>query len=278
MANDLKKFLDATKTGSRLIGDVERHLLKQPRSNRRTDVLHPSEIIKSDWCHRYSYYLLNGGEPKTEKPSLRLQNIFDEGHAIHAKWQKRFQDMSVLYGKFKCMNCSQITVGISPSNCHECNSTLMEYDEVALYDESLRIAGHTDGWIKGIGNDCLIEIKSIGAGTLRYEAPELLYDADGDVTKAWRNIRRPFRGHLLQGQMYLELAKRIYGDEAPNEIVFLYELKADQDYKEFTVKADYEIVERIFFYADKLVKAVEAGKMPDCNVNPGGCKQCNLIN
>ena len=249
MANDLKKFLDATKTGSRLIGDVERHLLKQPRSNRRTDVLHPSEIIKPDWCHRYSYYLLNGGEPKTEKPSLRLQNIFDEGHAIHAKWQKRFQSMGVLYGKFKCMNCKQITFGISPSNCHECNSALMEYDEVALYDESLRLAGHTDGWIKGIGNDCLIEIKSIGAGTLRYEAPELLYDAEGDVTRAWKNIRRPFRGHLLQGQMYLELSKRSYGDEAPNEIVFIYELKADQDYKEFTVKADYEIVERVFYYA-----------------------------
>ena len=153
----------------------------------------------------------------------------------------------------------------------------MEYDEVALYDDDLRIAGHTDGWIKGIGNDCLIEIKSIGAGTLRFEAPELLYDAEGDVTKAWRNIRRPFRGHLLQGQMYLELARRIYGDEAPNEIVFIYELKADQDYKEFTVKADYEIVERIFYYADKLVKAVAAGNMPDCNVSPGGCKQCNLI-
>ena len=277
MPNELKKFLDATKTGSRLIGDVERHLLKQPRSPRRTDVLHPSEIIKPDWCHRYSYYLLNGGEPKTEKPSLRLQNIFDEGHAIHAKWQKRFQDMNVLYGKFQCLNCKLITIGTSPTNCAECNSTLLEYKEVPLYDDSLRIAGHTDGWIKGIGDDCLIEIKSIGAGTLRFEAPELLFDAEGDVTKAWRNIRRPFRGHLLQGQMYLELARRVYGDDAPNEIVFIYELKADQDYKEFTVKADYEIVGRIFHYAEKLVKAVEEGNMPDCNVSPGGCKQCNLI-
>lgn len=277
MATDLQKYLDTKKIPTRLIGEVERHILKQPRSDRSTTVLHPSEIIKPDWCHRYSYYLLTGGEPKTEKPSLRLQNIFDEGHAIHEKWQKRFQDMKVLYGKYQCLNCNKFVTGTSPSNCFDCNSHLLEYREVSLFDKDLRISGHTDGWIKGLGEDCLIEIKSIGAGTLRFEAPELLFDAEGDVTKAWKNIRRPFRSHLLQGQMYLELAKRVYGDIAPNEIVFLYELKADQDYKEFTVKADYEIVSRIFFMAEKLIKAVEDGKMPDCNISEKGCKQCNLI-
>ena len=278
MATDLQKYLDTKKIPTRLIGEVERHLLKQPRQERRTDVLHPSEIIKSDWCHRYSYYLLTGGEPKTEKPSLRLQNIFDEGHAIHAKWQKRFQDMGVLYGKFRCLACKNVVTDVSPDTCPSCSArNLMEYAEVSLVDDSLRIAGHTDGWIQGIGDDCLIEIKSIGAGTLRFEAPELLYDANGDLTKAWKSIRRPFRSHLLQGQMYLELAKRMYGTDAPEEIVFLYELKADQDYKEFTVKADYEIVSKIFFYVEKLIKAVEQGNMPDCNVSIEGCKSCNLI-
>ena len=278
MATQLQKYLDTKKIPTRLIGEVERHLLKKPSEYRSTTVLHPSEIIKPDWCHRYSYYLLTGGEPKTEKPSLRLQNIFDEGHAIHDKWQKRFQEMGVLYGKFQCLVCKNIVVDISPRSCPACNTFyLMQYKEVALTEDALRIAGHTDGWIKGLGDDCLIEIKSIGAGTLRFEAPDLLYDADGDVTKAWKNIRRPFRSHLLQGQMYLELAHRMYGDEAPKEIVFLYELKADQDYKEFTVKADYEIVSRIFLAAEKLVDAVEKGIMPDCNVSPEGCKSCNLI-
>jgi len=275
MATDLQKYLDSKKVPTRLIGEVERHLLKQPRDKRRTDVLHPSEIIKSDWCHRYSYYLLTGGEPKTEKPSLRLQNIFDEGHAIHAKWQNRFNDMGVLYGYWYCDTDERGEWGVSS----EINAgpSVFEYREVPLKDESLRIHGHADGWIKGLGDDCLIEIKSIGAGTLRFEAPELLYDAEGDVTKAWKNIRRPFRSHLLQGQMYLELARRMFGEDAPKEIVFIYELKADQDYKEFTVKADYEIVSRVFFSAEKLINAVEQGNMPDCNVSIEGCKSCNLI-
>jgi hypothetical protein len=277
MEKELKKFLDAKKTETRLLGDIERHLMKRPLDDRSTTVLHPSEMIKPDFCHRYSYYLMTGGKPKTDKPNLRLQNIFDEGHYIHAKWQKRFQEMGVLYGKFKCLACEITTTGISPE-CPTCGRTdVMEYKEVTLVDDKLRIAGHTDGWIKGIKEDCLIEIKSIGAGTLRFEAPDLLFDAGGDLTKAWKNIRRPFRSHLLQGQMYLELAKRMYGDEAPNEIVFLYELKADQDTKEFTVKADYEIVARVFYQAEQVIKAVEAEVMPACNIDPNGCKYCNLI-
>jgi hypothetical protein len=206
-----------------------------------------------------------------------LQNIFDEGHYIHAKWQTRFYEMGVMYGKFKCLVCKKITFGLSPEVCEHCNNNVLEYDEVSLRDDGLRMSGHTDGWIKDDKGDCLIEIKSIGEGTLRFEAPELLLDADGDLVKAWRNIRRPFRGHLLQGQMYLELAKRMYGEEAPKEIVFLYELKANQDYKEFSVKADYEVVERIFKKAETIIAAIEEGVMPDCNVRLEGCKQCNLI-
>ena len=274
-SKDLKKFLDAKKTETRLLGDVERHLMLKPPSDRRTDVLHPSEIIKDDWCHRYAFYLLKGGQAKKEKPGLRLQNIFDEGHAIHAKWQDRFNEMGVLYGYWYCSTDEQYEWGVSSEI--NTGASVFEYKEVPLKDESLRIHGHADGWIKGLGEDCLIEIKSIGAGTLRFEAPDILADAGYDVTKAWSNIRRPFRGHLLQGQMYLELARRMFGEDAPKEIVFIYELKADQSYKEFTVKANFDIVERVFNAAKKVVDAVEADKMPKCNVSEDGCKQCDLI-
>ena len=278
MENDLKRFLDAKKREPRLLGDIERHLMRRPLGDRSTTVLHPSEMIKNDFCYKYSYYLMTGGESKKEKPNLRLQSIFDEGHAIHHKWQNWFHEMGNLYGRFECKHCHESVTGISPTVCEKCGDTRMEYKEVTLVDDKLRIAGHTDGWIKGIGNDCLIEIKSVGAGTFRYEAPELLLDNNGDIFKAFNSIKRPFRSHLLQGQMYLELGKRMFGDEAPNEIVFLYELKADQSYKEFTVKADYEVVDRIFFKAEKVIKALEAEVMPECNLNSEeGCKSCNLI-
>jgi hypothetical protein len=270
---DLWKFLDAKAKPTRLLGDIERHLLKRPVGNRDYTVLHPSDMIKRDWCKRSSYFLLRGHERIAERPNLKLQSIFDEGHAIHAKWQSWFQEMGVLHGKFKCVSCHEITWGTSPSECGKCGWKTLEYAEVTLVDKDLRIAGHTDGWIKGIGDDCLIEIKSIGPGTIRAEAPELMMDADGDFMKAWNNVRKPFGPHVLQGQLYLELMNRM--GNPVDEIVFLYELKADQSYKEFTVKADYSLVEHVFDGAKSVVDAVAAGVVPDCSNNPGSiCKQC----
>lgn len=270
---DLWKFLDAKAKPTRLLGDIERHLLARPVGDRRTDVLHPSEIIKKDWCKRGSYFLLQGKTKIAEKPNLRLQSIFDEGHYIHAKWQNWFQEMGVLHGKFKCLSCNHITWGTSPKKCESCDWAILEYAEVTLVDENLRIAGHTDGWIKGIGDDCLIEIKSIGPGTIRAEAPNLMMDADGDFMKAWGSVRKPFGSHILQGQVYLELMHRM--GNPLDEIVFLYELKADQSYKEFLVKRDYELVRHVFDGAKSVVDSVNAGVAPDCSNNPGSiCKQC----
>lgn len=273
--SELKKFLDAKNRPSRLIGDVERHILSRPLGDRSTTVLHPSEIIKKDWCHRAAYFLLQG-EPKVqEKIPLRLQSIFDEGHAIHAKWQRWFQEMGVLHGKFTCATCNESMWGTSPDLCNTCGApeSKLVYTEVTLFDDELRIKGHTDGWIKGIGDDCLIEIKSIGPGTIRSEAPNLMYDAGGDLFKAWGNIRRPFSPHILQGQVYLELMTRM--GNPVNEVVLLYELKADQSYKEFSVKRDFELVRHVFDSAQRVVEAVNANQAPSCNVGAKGtCKQC----
>lgn len=272
---ELNRFLAAKKTRSRLLGDIERYLQKRPQGDRSTTVLHPSEIIKKDFCLRGSYFLMKGYPKVSANPGLKLQSIFDTGHEIHAKWQSWFQDMGVLHGNFKCLVCNKMTWGTSPESCEHCGrGDRLQYAEVTLRDDSLRIAGHTDGWIKGIGNDTLIEIKSIGAGTIRFSQPSLLADADGDLMKAWSRITRPFADHILQGQVYLELINRM-GHEI-DEIVFLYELKADQSFKEFAVKRDYELVQHVFEKAKKVIDAVDADSPPKCNNNLGGtCPQCS---
>jgi len=273
---DLRRFLDAKAKPSRLMGDVERYLLARPDGDRRTDVLHPSEIIKKDFCKRGSYFLMTGHKKIAEKHPMKLQSIFDTGHAIHAKWQKYFQEMGVLHGKFKCVVCDKITWGTSPAECEHCQapSAKLDYNEVTLTDDDLRIAGHTDGWIKGLEDDCLIEIKSVGPGTIRSEAPQLMSDVDNDPQKAWGNVRRPFPSHVLQGQMYLELMKRM--GNPVNEIVFIYEWKADQSFKEFTIRPDFELVRHIFDKAQSVIDSVDAKAVPVCNNNPGGtCKQCS---
>jgi len=279
----LKAFLDTKKADTRLLGSIERHLLTRDLdTSRRTDVLHPSELIKNDFCTRAAYFKLNGAVVEPDRPNLRLQNIFEEGHSIHDKWQTWIWQMGNLYGRWECLPCGGNWWGLSPTTCPDCASSLLRYREVPLVDNSLRIAGHADGWVVGLGDPFLIEIKSIGTGTIRMEQPALLSSNDGDLSKAWRDIRRPFPSHLRQGQFYLELLRRMkesgnyfQDQEIPTEIVFLYELKADQSYKEFVVKADAVVVKDSLDTAYDVVHAVSVGQPPKCPNNPDkGCKAC----
>jgi hypothetical protein len=250
------------------MGSVERHLLAKPFDNRRMDVIHPSDIIKPEWCSLAQYHALRGDYVETrEKPALRLASIFAEGHTIHAKWQTWLQEMGVLYGYWQKGNKrSGPKLSSKVSSDHT-------YAEFPLTSAKHKMAGHTDGWVKTLGEDFLIEIKSIGVGTIRIEAPDLIAKADGDLQAAWRSIRRPFSTHVMQGQIYLELMRRL-GHEV-KEIVSLYELKADQDYKEFVIKADFELVESKFLKAKRVCEAVEAGTPLECSNNGSlGCKQC----
>ena len=139
--------------------------------------------------------------------------------------------------------------------------------------------GHADGWIKGLGDDCLIEIKSIGTGTIRMEMPALMSQYNNDIDVVWKNIRTPLRSHQLQGQVYLHLCHLMVEEglleTAPEEIVFLYELKANQEYKEFVVKYNPEYTAEIFDKARDVAWAVENDREPVCNLDPvKGCKRC----
>lgn len=279
----LKALLESSKRDHRLVGHIERHLLNREPEHRPQDVLHPSDLAKKEWCALHAYHALRGDYVPTQDPAnLRLQSIFDEGHAIHAKWQNWLAEMGVLYGRWSCFRCNGAkttglhVVPVCPVHEYDANFT---YAELNLYSKKHRIFGHTDGWVKGIGHDFLIEIKSIGAGTIRFEQPSLLSAAGGDLDKAWRNIRQPFYTHRVQGQIYLHLAHLMVDEglleTAPEEIVFIYELKSNQDYKEFTVAYDPEFVEEIFENALDVVWAVEHDTPPACNIDPvNGCKRC----
>ena len=268
----LKAFLDAGKRDTRLIGAIERHILLRPFDERSQDVLHPSDIIKAEWCALAAYHALQGNYVETrEKPGLRLQSIFDTGHAVHAKWQNYLKDMGVLYGLWGTRTIKHWAVSSDDIKG-------LDYLEVPLHSKKHRIYGHADGWVKGLGDDFLIEIKSIGPGTIRTEAPSLFYGG-ADLDAAWKNIRNPFPTHILQGQMYLHLAHLMVEngelESAPKDIVFIYELKSNQEYKEFVVSYAPEFVEHIFEAALDVVWAVENNRPPVCTLDSAaGCKRC----
>ena len=204
-----------------------------------------------------------------EKPGLRLQSIFDEGHFIHEKWQRWFQEMGTLYGKWYCLDCDEYFWG--GADCHD---GPLEYCEVPLFYEPLRIYGHADGWLVNLGDPLMLEIKSIGIGTIRYEANELIGIHNGDMEKIWADIKAPFMKHIQQVQIYMKLAELLGFENAPQEAVIIYENKATQDAKEFVVpKSDFSIAEK-FEAAAMIIEAVNNNEAPPCNIRLGGCSKC----
>jgi hypothetical protein len=267
----LKRFIEVGKKDTRVLGSVERFLLSKPRDeSRRTDVLHPSEMASGNWCYRASYFQLLGQAPQANrKMSMRLLSVFEEGHAIHAKWQRWFQQMNVLYGKWYCIECEEMFWG--GSDRHD---GPLEYREVPLFYEPLRISGHSDGWLVGLGDPLMLEIKSVGVGTLRWEAPELLMDNDNDIEKAWKALKAPFQKHITQVQIYMKLAELLGYENVPQEAVLVYECKSNQEAKEFVVhKSDFGITE-LFDAAEMICNAVKDKIPPVCNLSSTECSNC----
>lgn len=270
----LKNYLETKKRDTRLMGEIERHILSKPFEERNQTVLHPSDIIKPEWCALAAYHALKGNYIETrERPTLRLQSIFDAGHGAHAKWQGYLREMGVLYGTWEYNEHGNKIWAVSkdvPAG--------IEYSEIPLHSQKHRMSGHADGWVKGLGEDFLIEIKTIGSGTIRIEAPSL-FGGSNDLDTAWKNIRQPFRTHQLQGQIYLHLCHIMAENgelpNAPKEIVFMYELKSNQDYKEFTVAYDPEFSRPYFEAALDVAWAVDNDRPPVCSIDPVlGCTRC----
>ena len=231
-----------------LLGDIQKFLLARidEPSGRRQDVIHPSEMAKADWCPRSTWYRLKN-EPVSDvrkRHGYQMENIFDEGHTIHDKWQRRLWDMGLLEGMWLCQLCGNYWWGTAPSKCPEwdceAGKDVIKYVEVPIDGEDkYLISGREDG---KVGN-MLVEIKSIGMGTLRMESPKLLsqhtvpgpsgkkiYDLDG----LWKGLTQPLPSHLRQTMIYASIANEMMG-MGIERVVFLYEYKSNQDVKEFSV-------------------------------------------
>jgi hypothetical protein len=184
--------------------------------------------------------------------------------------------MGDLWGNYKCMKCDTfVRSEYLPDKCHICGAgiEIMQYLEVPLRYDPLLIAGHADGAIPRL--DSLIEIKSVGAGTVRIEAPEI-YEKNSngsslDFQGLWKDIKEPFPSHIRQGQLYLALCDRL---GLPfNQIIFIYEAKFNQGVKEFPVKFDPEVSKGILLNCSAIVAALDlGGPIPECPT--GTCKDC----
>lgn len=286
----LKVRAEVRKQNSVLLGDIQAHVVKQVAqgdADRRTDIIHPSEMAKADWCPRATCYRILGHLPADEAIGYGTASIFETGNTAHTKWQTWLKQMGRLYGRWICLACGWVFEATSPNFCEDCGSETLKYLEVPLDgEERYLVAGHADGAVLDI--ESLIEIKTIGTGTIRIEEPELVRKhtkktTDGksilDLDSLWNGIKRPFPSHRRQGQIYLHLANK--SGLPVDRIVFLYENKANQQPKEFSITYDPDATYELFELARDIKFAVADGIVLD---RPEGydqtkapCKKCPFL-
>jgi hypothetical protein len=249
----------AFRDSDKLIQKTARHLLTSPPSDRRADCIHPSEAASDHWCQRAVFYRLADYTPEPVPGNLMFETVYETGHDAHHKWQRWWWEMGILAGVFHCMHCDVYWNGLSPQRCPYCEvgRELLEYKEVPLENEEYGIAGFADGDVVGHG---LVEVKTIGEGTVRIEAPNLLArHTSGNAVDwhgLWRDIKIPFASHRRQGMIYDFCAGR-------DQMTFIYEPKFITGYpKEFVVKFKKEYIEDILDDCLRVRTALEHGRPP----------------
>lgn len=252
----------SAKSTQRLLSKVEAAAVEQlaeRNSHRDTVHIHPSDLSKNDWCPRATYYKIMAPDTAYEESfSLRRTNIFTEGHYIHEKWQKWMWMTGCLLGDFQCSACQHRWWDKSPESCPDCGSKRLKYKEVPFYDAEHMIIGHADGAWEDEKGKALIEIKSVGLGTIRWDAPDLYkgYE-DGELTldDLWKRIKRPLLPHRRQINLYMYLA-------GIHDAIVLYEWKPSQEVKEFHLSYDAALVKPLLDGALGVKDCVENEVLP----------------
>jgi CRISPR/Cas system-associated exonuclease Cas4 (RecB family) len=275
LSSRLAERQEAKRTPGLVLPRVKEMMLSEyaAGSARRWDIIHPSELShQNTFCPRAVYLRITEGPLPPGKFDWGRENIFDEGHTIHAKWQDRLRKSTPLWGNWRCMICGYgISNRLDPDGllCDDCGIVPpWEYSEISLDAElEALLCGHADGGF----DDVLVEIKSVGEGTVRIEDPERFKEAGGDLRELWRGITRPFKTHLNQIDIYLWISDHL---GLPfNKASFIYESKWNQQVKEFIVEYDQARSLKLVDQARAIKYAVDNREEPDCRF-PGECSNC----
>jgi CRISPR/Cas system-associated exonuclease Cas4 (RecB family) len=255
-----------------IVSRVARHLMvNEEVTDRRSDVVHPSEASHEGWCPRAVYYRIAGVAADPSVRPIVFELALETGSDAHRKWQSWLWEMGLLRGMWTCLRCELFWEAVSPFDCPRCeaNKQLIRYSEVPVSNEKYLLHGNADGDVWFVDGWKLIEIKTIGTGTVRIEAPNMMkrfsYTHKGEDGKdhegvdwqaLWRSIRRPFPSHLRQGMIYCFLRGR-------KEIVYIYDPKFITAYpKEFEIGFRKDLIEDILDECIWVKDALEKQRPP----------------
>lgn len=245
---------------------TQNYLVQKAAANdRKYDIFHPSA-----WggCLRkvaYQYY--NGEEQfvikRASNISLKGERIFDNGHSVHARWQKYLDGSGVLRGYWKCTNpmCNAVygekeKLGIlnplRKDPCWKCrcgNNISLEYQEIRVKsDTTYNFDGHCDAVIDFRGTPYERQDK--------YDLIVVDFKSIKDEHFADITEYKPKHEHVVQVNIYMWILD-LHGS------VVLYENKNTQMVKEIFVPRDDKLIENVKEQAIWMRNVLKDKKLPN---------------
>jgi hypothetical protein len=245
---------------------------------RRYHIFHPSAW---GYCQRkvaYQYYNEKDKFLKFSEADVdpRVMRIFDNGHAIHDRWQSYLDKAGVLRGNWRCEKCSSVygtenKIGIfNPSRAENwkcsCGATgQLSYQELIVKSPpQYNFEGHTDG---------VIDLTQSRFAT-KSPLDVFVVDMKSINKDQFNELAEAKQEHVIQVNIYMWILDL-------KGAVLVYECKDNQAVKEFFCPRDENMIERIKAEALLMVSALHARKIPP---RPAGfsrtkypCKGCEFM-
>jgi CRISPR/Cas system-associated exonuclease Cas4 (RecB family) len=242
---------------------------KALESNRSYKIFHPSSWGTCIRKTAYQYY--NDVSPflhrKDSDIDQRMERIFDNGHYVHARWQKYLSEIGVIRGYWTCQYClktygKEEKLGIlNPKKgpidtwpC-KCNPKLLAYEELLVKsDPKYNFEGHVDA---------VIDVRGTPFETEYLTANMFVVDFKSIKDDSYSELQHAKHEHVIQTHIYMWLLDL-------QMAVVLYEDKDNQNIKEMSVPRDERIIETIKKESIWLVQTLSHSKLPN---RPPGSSQ-----
>ena len=206
-AKSLAKIVGETFRDDKLVTRTARYVQQVGDNAKHRTGIYPAEMSHNNRCPRAIHYRLTGVEAQPQPLSIVTELIFNHGNTSHDWWQNNWWGMGILKGIFHCRACNLFWEDTSPQVCPRCEMQRMflEYKEVPFRSKKYNVVGRADA---DLVDDGLAEIKTIGIGTIRHEAPHLIEKHGENWDAIWKDIKHPFLSHRKQGWMYCFFLER----------------------------------------------------------------------
>lgn len=258
------KYVEKDSGGVSLKGVLQRGRLKLIRERKAWPqglTFRPSSITYS-YCRRLKVAQLAGLiKIYDDKPTPKLQLVFDMGHGIHDIVQRYFWEIGILKGSFYCIKCDKVYNDlVSPKACpsgiasHDRKS--LSYREINLAAPECLIKGRTDGILDIEGEEHIMDIKSIANRTIKTPIQQFCFE---DLEE-----RGPKEEHVVQLTLYMYMSGVHRGH-------LVYVAKNDHKIKTFAIPYNYEIIKPYLSEIKDLIEKAEKLKQMEKVVLPAPC-------